>query len=297
MENNIRERRGQLGITLKRLSDLTGISVSHLSEMERGIKEINSKRIEQISKALDFQIEWKNVDPTNRDQPHFMGKSDRILMGQRVQSLLEKRNLDADELARISETPVEEINQLLTAESTGIQASSLFKIAIALDVDPHYLRHGEKTVRTGRPHGVIGGPRTVYIPRYRLQLSAGPGAEIFDEVPAGLIPFAEDFFSKKLGRDDAEDLFIFDVRGDSMEPIIPNGSLVMIDARDRVANGAVMAFRFGDEAYIKRLHRVPGGFEAASENPGAAESRQALSPHGDEEFQIFGRVCWVAHSM
>lgn len=49
---HIRELRKNRGLTLAQLADMIGTSVSHLSEIERGIKNINNHLIERLAGAL-----------------------------------------------------------------------------------------------------------------------------------------------------------------------------------------------------------------------------------------------------
>lgn len=175
--------------------------------------------------------------------------------------------------------------------SRGYDIEAAERYAQAFRVRPEWLAFGvEADHAAKRDH-------MVQVPRFRVQLSAGPGADIFDEKRDGSIPFAEDFFEKKLGRSGANGLFILDVTGDSMEPTIPKGSIVMVDTRDRVPDGSIMAYRDGEFAFIKRLTKAAEGFEATSENPSVHPRTRLIRPADDGEFQIFGRVCWVAHSL
>lgn len=51
-------------------------------------------------------------------------------------------------------------------------------------------------------------------------------------------------------------LFSLKCKGDSMEPVIPDGSFVTIRQQDTVENGQMAAVLIGDEATIKRIKRV-----------------------------------------
>jgi transcriptional regulator with XRE-family HTH domain len=48
----IREIRKQRGLTLEQLAPMVGISVPHLSQVERGVKNVNNHLLERIAKAL-----------------------------------------------------------------------------------------------------------------------------------------------------------------------------------------------------------------------------------------------------
>lgn len=53
MKLNIRQIRKEKGMTLDGLAEKIGVSNGYLSEMERGVKNINSLRLEQLARALN----------------------------------------------------------------------------------------------------------------------------------------------------------------------------------------------------------------------------------------------------
>lgn len=83
------------------------------------------------------------------------------------------------------------------------------------------------------------------IPLYDLPLSAGNGVRMFDES----MPF--DIFRTTEKNCD----FALRVSGDSMEPDIPNHSIVLIKKSDIVSEGKIGAFFLNGEVYCKRLSR------------------------------------------
>ena len=51
----IREIRKERGLTLAQLADVVGISTPHMSQVERGIKNVNNHLLERIAVALRVQ--------------------------------------------------------------------------------------------------------------------------------------------------------------------------------------------------------------------------------------------------
>lgn len=51
----IRELRDRRGWTLETLAAKAGVSVPHMSQVERGVKNLNSRVIESVAKALDVE--------------------------------------------------------------------------------------------------------------------------------------------------------------------------------------------------------------------------------------------------
>lgn len=133
------------------------------------------------------------------------------------------------------------------------------------------------------------------VPRYRVKLSGGPGRSIFDEEEADRIPFTQDFI-RKLKREGTKGLAIFEADGDSMEPTISTGDLVMVDTERRSTGGGIMAYRLGDEAFIKRIMKTPEGFQIISDN---RDDYPAFTIGDNElgDFEIIGRVCWIGRTV
>lgn len=131
------------------------------------------------------------------------------------------------------------------------------------------------------------------VPRYDLALAAGYGSFIDRAELLDHIPFTQAFLRRKLGRSSTDGLVMLDARGDSMEPTIGDGDLVMIDTRETDLQGGLMAFVLHDAAYIKRLRPLmAGGLEIASDNADLYPAER-LSQEDLADIQIIGRVRWV----
>jgi phage repressor protein C with HTH and peptisase S24 domain len=83
------------------------------------------------------------------------------------------------------------------------------------------------------------------------------------------------------------------VRGDSMEPTIADGAIVLIDASIRRFGGeGIYALSQDGDVRIKRLAKaVEGGFRAISDNPNYP--RERLTPDDLYGLRIEGRVRWT----
>lgn len=125
---------------------------------------------------------------------------------------------------------------------------------------------------------------------YDVQLSAGPGSLITDEDPSahwGLPrPFLE---SLKL---EAKHLAIVSIIGESMEPLLRDGDIVMLDLRARDPSlPGIYALWEGSATVCKRVEVVhgtdPQKFRVMSVNP-AYSAYEVLA----EESNVIGRVAW-----
>ncbi|MAZ04570.1 MAG: hypothetical protein CMN56_15660 [Sneathiella sp.] len=131
-----------------------------------------------------------------------------------------------------------------------------------------------------------------YIPRVDARLAAGQGA-LNDRLQIReYIPFAQTYLQQKLGRGTVEGLAVLEVSGDSMEPTISDGSLVLVDQMDQDVSGSIMAFVYEDFAYIKRLQKYFGGIDVVSDNKDLYPPHQIRDADLDQ-LVIIGRVRWI----
>ncbi len=131
------------------------------------------------------------------------------------------------------------------------------------------------------------------VPRYDAAASCGAGA-FLDQAPIlDEIPFTPVFISKKLGRSTIDGLVLIDARGDSMEPTIADGALIMIDTKPAAVTSAVYAFTYDGALFVKRLNHLPDALEARSDNKEYPPF--IIEKHQMDNFKILGRVVWVGH--
>ena len=84
--------------------------------------------------------------------------------------------------------------------------------------------------------------------------------------------------------------------GDSMEPEIRNGDLLVVDRKVPTPNGCVVLASINSEFCVKRLHRYSdGSLELRSDNTKYAPIN--LSSEFEGDFQIFGRVIKAVHDL
>lgn len=137
----------------------------------------------------------------------------------------------------------------------------------------------------------------VIIPHVNVRFSAGNGCIAEFEPTEKELGTAQpiDWIHKK--KVSPKNLVTVDIDGDSMEPRIPNGSVVMIDKSvntlDQVQSGRVYAIRYGDELKIKRLSkRFDGALVIDSDNPDYKS--EIVEPSQLEHISIIGK--YVSHS-
>jgi phage repressor protein C with HTH and peptisase S24 domain len=131
-------------------------------------------------------------------------------------------------------------------------------------------------------------PGIVQIRRVRLRLSAGiVGFSIDPQEDAGsTFGLETDWITRN--RFDPADLIATEVTGESMEPRLYRGDLVVINTADKApADGQVFAINYEGESVIKRLARDAGQWWLTSDNPDQRRFPRKLC---DATCLIIGRV-------
>ena len=136
----------------------------------------------------------------------------------------------------------------------------------------------------------------VYINKYDVQAAAGHGAWHDSENIKSRLSFRRDQLHK-MGLK-PKNLAILDVKGDSMEPVLPNGVQVMIDfSKNQLVSDAIYVVGIDNALFIKRLQKILAqdthalGVRVISENPSYAPFEIDLSK-GSDDFVIVGQVVW-----
>ncbi len=134
--------------------------------------------------------------------------------------------------------------------------------------------------------GADAGRRAFALPRLDVAASAGPGAFVDGEIVLGADAI-DPALAARLGLREGM-AAIVRVRGDSMEPGLVDGDLIVVDRARRTpdARGGVFVVRVDDTVMVKRVHRARGTLVAVSDNPAAAPV-----PAGPVE--VIGRVVWL----
>jgi hypothetical protein len=190
--------------------------------------------------------------------------------------------------------------KLVNGTNAGTEATRRHVVAsLNYDYDT-FLKSGQ-AILEGRdpldpppdPPGLISIPLSENM---RLAAGGGGTALIFDDSDAGPIIV----HSSVLGRSTARNLRAFRVGGDSMEPTIPQGAIVVVDSADRgpdrLKEGKIYMLCWNlleEECAVKRLRWAEKG-----------RLLMILSPNQDtpmikplSEVNIVGRVIWFCSSL
>jgi len=134
--------------------------------------------------------------------------------------------------------------------------------------------------------GADPGRRVMVLPRLDVLASAGPGSFVDGEVVLGAEAL-DPALADRLGLHQGQ-AAIVRVRGDSMEPGLCDGDLIVVDRVRRTpdARGGVYVIRIDDAVMVKRVRRARDALVAVSDNP-------AAGPVPEGTIEVIGRVVWL----
>ena len=145
----------------------------------------------------------------------------------------------------------------------GVQPNAR-QLADELDRLAYEARRIAQTAELGESAAVPEGA-FVTAPRFEVLAAAGAGATVDQEVVKGHLAF-----TKKWLRDHglmAEELAVIEVQGDSMEPTLHGGDIVLLDLREpKLRDGDIYTLRRTDELLVKRLRKQRDNWLIVSDN-------------------------------
>ena len=172
--------------------------------------------------------------------------------------------------------------------------SRLLAISTASGVSLKWLATGEGPIEPTTSDDASLA-KFVLVPRYDVSASAGPGALISSEHVKDRLAFQEMWFRTTLRVDPAR-CGLIDVVGDSMEPTLRTGDVVLVDfSVDRLRDDSIYVIEMEGEVQVKRLQRLLGGAVIRSDNP--AYQPITLDKDQVEQLRVIGRVRWFGRTI
>ena len=163
-----------------------------------------------------------------------------------------------------------------------------------------WIKYGEGDTprKAGLQTGEGDGGLSTYasLPHYDIAASGGPGTEAQDYVEVRQqILFRRDWLIRKGWPESS--LKIIDVDGDSMEPLISDGGIVLVNTEEKqVRDGRIYAYVDGSEIRIKQFFkRTGGGVVLHSINQ--QHQDEQIGPDKVESLNIIGRALWTAGNL
>ena len=248
--------------------------------------------------------------------------------GQRLTAARELKRLSQQKLADLtglSRSAIQSYERGSTRPKMGV----LSKLATVLECNGYWLMGGEEhqnkmsaTMQTViKPFQAVAGQFSTVadkfqafvaecsplnapgeyaqVPLVRAQASAGGGfaLEDYDDEALDYVAFRRNWLAM---RGNPKNFKLMEVSGDSMEPIICDSDLVLLDfSRTKPRPGKIFAVAFDGYIYLKRLFAEPGRLILRSENKVHADVVVDLEDsHQADRVTIIGQaICWFHSEM
>ena len=186
-------------------------------------------------------------------------------------------------------------NVIRSSKRSGPTLSRAAEICDALDLE---LYIGPK--RDAEPELVTSIASEDFTPVrvYTAEASAGPGLLNPEDDRIGTLAFKRTWL-QQIGLNPAK-ASILRVKGDSMEPTVKDGSIVLVDEQKKQPVGnSIFAFIEDDELRIKRLDVIDGGkskvLTITSDNPDYPSEVRINSDIN--RLRILGQVVWTGYNL
>lgn len=192
----------------------------------------------------------------------------------------------------------------------------LARLALAQGVSLEWLATGNGQMRKGPEAGetqqsanrgkgcpcvdTLGNPvnldEFVFIPRYNLKAAAGHGATTEGEKPMFSMAFRRYWIENYL-RATPTDLSVISVKGDSMEGVLNDRDVILLNTSDTQASSGLYVLRVDGDLVVKRVQRLPGGIlRVISANEAYATFDVDLN-NQPADFGVIGRVVWFGRQI
>ncbi|AAU90925.1 prophage MuMc02, peptidase, family S24 [Methylococcus capsulatus str. Bath] len=139
----------------------------------------------------------------------------------------------------------------------------------------------------------------VALPLYDVRAAAGGGVVPDTENVVDFLHFKKAWLRTEL-RSSPDDLYLIYVDGESMEPTLCKGDVILVNHRDKFQgrDGGIYVLRLDGALLVKRLQRKMGGIiKVTSDNPVYEPFEVGAQDLDRADFSIIGRVVWAGRRM
>ncbi|MBP5054351.1 XRE family transcriptional regulator [Pseudomonas chlororaphis] len=258
LSDRIKAARQHAELTQRELADRVGIAQTAISQLESG-KTLRSSYLLQIAETCGVSAMWLST-----------GLGRMIISAEQQAFHAEgKKQWEA----------FEEGLDLANRENGGDLASDVGAVPISVWDDETPLDDDE-----------------VEIPFLReVELSAGGGRTVIEQSTTTKLRFGKRSLRARNVQFDQAVCVI--VSGNSMEPVLPDGSTVGINTGQRsVVDGKMYALKHDGQLRVKVLYRLPGGGIRMRSLNSAEHPDESYTPEqmAENSIEIIGRVFWGA---
>lgn len=193
-------------------------------------------------------------------------------IGQKLKSVREKAGLTQSVLSKISGVSERTIKSY-EKDNANVTLSIIEKLAKALNVEAKYftnedvqqsVHHSSSNLSTNvhklsSTHQVVNEvqQRSTVKVNYYPNILASAGFGVFNHDEKAKVIEMEEGFLMALGLKSFKHLELIGVYGDSMEPFISNGELIILQRDVEARNSDIVVANIGGDIYVKKLQRDP----------------------------------------
>lgn len=268
-------QRAELGLSQAELAHAAGIPLETYKKYEGDKIAPGAEAFAALARAARVSVHWLATEEGVKNPMAQIG-----LARDAVVSFVERRSsVPSDKIAELMQVAFE---KELDAGGLERELGSRYPVEVA-----RFSR---------QPTTRYSASEYAHIPLYDVRAAAGKGELVTTETPVDVLAFKEDWIRREL-RVRPEDLRLIYVEGDSMEPDLRSGDIILVDHTDTGARREGIYVLLLDGALlVKTLQRLPGGvIRVISRN----ESYEPFSVKADEldtaaaAVVIVGRVVWT----
>lgn len=169
-------------------------------------------------------------------------------VGDRIKAKMKEKKITQNELARMAQISQSGISYIIKGISSP-KENTLQAISSALGCSVSELLGEEES-----------------LPSNLLKLIRG-AVPIVGEIACGTPILAQENIEGRVDLPEGVRAdFALRCKGTSMEPLFKDGDLVLIRQQEDADDGKIAAVLIGNEATLKRIHRIPGGLMLLPEN-------------------------------
>ncbi|MEI7002762.1 phage repressor protein [Pectobacterium parmentieri] len=286
------------GVNQPTLAEAIGIKQPSVWKMTTG-KTQNPRKLLEISKVLNVRPEWlsSGEEPMRADdslQNAF--KDTKEIRRIRLKEWFSGRTIPEEEKSYIS--------QLINGKASfGEKAARRLEHDYGMPIGYLDLMR-ESSIPPKSEWGTVAAwdsntalsEDEVEVPFLRdIEFACGDGRIQDDDYNGFKLRFSKSTLRKVGANTDGSGVLCFPVTGDSMEPMIPDGTTVAVDTNNkRIVDGKIYAIAQeggGNDKLkrIKQLYRKPGGIVVIH-----SFNRDADEEAYESELEIIGRVFWYS---
>lgn len=287
---NIKARRLDLKMSQDRLAELTGYrDRSSIAKIEKGDVDLAESKIREFAKALKTTPQelmgWDDIgtniftdDNISSPEDSMESPKTKKRASKNLNKILNAIGMSPVELSKDSGVSKSALNHYLKGDLVPSQENAE-KMAAVLKVNPLWLMGIQKNMIPDQPVVSDGAVQIKVLGRVAAGIPIEAVTEYIDteEIPAKMAQ--------------SGDYFGLQIHGDSMEPRMREGDVVIVRQQDDAENGdIVIAMVNGSDATCKRLTKYAGGIGLISLNPNYDPMMFTDQEIVDKPVRIIGKV-------